>query len=171
METKTQTRQDVKQQEPVLQNDIIIQRVFALPASKVWQAWTEPEQAKKWWGPKDFTCPHSKIEARKGGKYLNCMRSSKGEEFWSTGVVEEFIPETKLVLTDRFSDAEGNKLPASAYNMPGEWPDELLITVELEEADGATKMRLVHEGVPDEMRDECIKGWNESFDKLEENMG
>ena len=37
-----------------------------------------------------------------------------------------------------------------------------------EEADdGTTKMKLRHEGIPDEMRDNCIKGWNESFDKLE----
>ncbi len=170
METKTGTEQEVKQQGPALQNDIIIQRVFDLPISRVWQAWTDAEQFKDWWGPNGFTCPSSKMEARKGGTYLNCMRSPTGEEFWSTGVVKEFIPHRKLVLTDSFSDAEGNKVPASAYNMPGVWPDELLITVDLEEADGATKMRLVHEGIPEEMRDECIKGWNESFDKLEKNL-
>ena len=76
METKTKSREDVKQKDSSLQNDIVIQRVFDLPASKVWQALTVPENFKKWWGPKGFTCPYSTMEAKKGGKYLNCMRGS-----------------------------------------------------------------------------------------------
>ena len=164
METKT------KQQSSALQKDIVINRVFDLPISKVWQAWTYAETFKKWWGPKDFTCPSSKMEARVGGKYLNCMRGPDGKEYWSTGVVKEFVPERKLVVTDNFSDEKGNIKPASEYGMAGNWPKELLITVYLEEADGATKMKLRHEGIPDEMRDDCIQGWNESLDKLENNI-
>lgn len=167
METKS--KQDVKQRES-LHNDIVINRVFDLPISKVWQAWTDADEFKKWWGPKDFTCPSSKMEARVGGKYLSCMRGPDGKEYWSTGVVKEFIPERKLVVTDSFSDEKGNIISGSEYGLPGNWPKELLISVYLEEADGATKMKLRHEGIPDEMREECIKGWNESFDKLERNI-
>jgi uncharacterized protein YndB with AHSA1/START domain len=171
METNTQTKQDVRQKGSALQNKIVINRVFDLPVSKVWQAWTEPEQFKKWWGPEGFTCPISKMEARKGGKYLSCMRSADGKEFWSTGVIEEFIPQKKLVVTDSFSDAKGNIIPASEYGMPGDWPDQLLITVNFEElGENRTKITLQHEGIPDEMREECIKGWNESLDKLAKNL-
>ena len=168
METKT--KQDVKQQGSALQNEIVINRVFNLPVSVVWLAWTDAEYFKKWWGPRGFTCPSSKMEAKVGGKYLSCMRGPDGKEFWSTGVVKELIPERKLVVTDSFSDDKGNIKPASEYGMPGDWPKELLITVYLEEADGATKMKLKHQGIPGEMREDCIKGWNESFDKLEENI-
>ena len=168
METKT--KQDIKQQGSALQNDIVINRVFNLPVSVVWLAWTDAEYFKKWWGPRGYTCPSSKMEAKVGGKYLNCMRGPDGKEYWSTGVVKEFIPERKLVISDSFSDPKGNTIPASDYNMPGDWPKELLITFELEEADGATKLRLQHEGIPEEMHDDCTKGWNESFDKLEENI-
>jgi len=168
METKT--KQDIKQQGSAFQNEIVINRVFNLPVSVVWLAWTDAEYFKKWWGPRGFTCPSSKMEAKVGGKYLNCMRGPDGKEFWSTGVVKELIPERKLVVTDSFSDEKGNIKPASEYGMPGDWPKELLITVYLEEADGATKMKLRHQGIPAEMREDCIKGWNESFDKLEENI-
>ena len=170
METTTKSNYDVKQQGFALENEILIHRVFDLPVSKVWRALTEAEEFKKWWGPEGFTCPSSKIEARLGGKYLSCMRGPDGKEYWSTGVVKEFIPEEKLVVTDHFSDEKGNIIPASEYGMPGNWPKELLITFKLEEADGATKLRLQHEGIPKEMHDECIKGWNESFDKLERNI-
>jgi len=168
METKT--KQDIKQQGSAFQNEIVINRVFNLPVSVVWLAWTDAEYFKKWWGPRGFTCPSSKMEAKVGGKYLSCMRGPDGKEFWSTGVVKELIPERKLVVTDSFSDNKGNIKPASEYGMPGDWPKELLITVYLEEADGATKMKLKHQGIPGEMREDCIKGWNESFDKLEENI-
>ena len=168
METKT--KQDIKQQRSALQNEIVINRVSNLPVSVVWLAWTDAEYFKKWWGPRGFTCPSSKMEAKVGGNYLSCMRGPDGKEFWSTGVVKELIPERKLVVTDSFSDDKGNIKPASEYGMPGDWPKELLITVYLEEADGATKMKLKHQGIPNEMREDCIKGWNESFDKLEENI-
>ena len=165
-----ETNSNTKQAASTAKKELVIHRVFNLPVSKVWQAWTEPEIAKKWWGPKDFTCPFATIDFKPGGKYLLCMRSSKGEDFWSTGVYKEIIPNKKIVMGDSFSDAEGNILTAADYNMPGEWPTELLITVNFEEADGATKMKLKHTGIPDEMYDECIKGWNESFDKLEKNI-
>ena len=168
METKI--KQDIKQQGSALQNEIVINRVFNLPVSVVWLAWTDAEYFKKWWGPRGFTCPSCKMEAKVGGKYLNCMRGPDGKEYWSTGVVKELIPERKLVVTDSFSDDKGNIKPASEYGMPGDWPKELLITVYLEEADGATKMKLKHQGIPNEMREDCIKGWNESLDKLEENI-
>ena len=165
METKTKSRQY-----SATQRDIVIHRVFKLPANKVWQALTVPYYFKKWWGPEGFTCPSSMMEARKGGKYLNCMRGPDGKEYWSTGVVVEFTPEKKLVITDSFADSKGNITSAAELGLPGDWPRELLITFELEEADGATKLRLEHEGVPEEMHDECIKGWNESLDKLEKNI-
>ena len=154
-----------------VQSEVIIHRVFDLPVNKVWRALTEAEQFKKWWGPEGFTCPSSKMEARVGCKYLNCMRGPDGKEFWSTGVVKEFIPQKKLVISDHFSDDKGNIKSASAdYGMPGDWPMEFLITFELQEADGATKLKLLHEGIPEEAHDDCVKGWNESFDKLEENI-
>jgi uncharacterized protein YndB with AHSA1/START domain len=165
METKTKNRQDT-----AVQNNIVIQRVFDLPINTVWEALTVAENFKKWWGPEGYTCPSSSMEAKKGGKYLNCMRGPDGKDYWSTGVIKEIIPEKKLVVTDSFADSKGNIIPASDYGMPGNWPKELLITFELQEADGATKLRLTHEGVPEEMHDDCVKGWNESLDKLERNF-
>jgi len=149
---------------------VVIHRVFSLPISKVWKALTEREEFEKWWGPNGFTGRSVKMEAKQGGRYLNVMRGPDGNDFWSTGTVKEFVPEKKLVITDHFSDEEGNIKNASEIGMPGNWPTELLITFELEEADGATKLNLHHEGIPEEAHDDCVKGWNECFDKLEETI-
>lgn len=168
METKTQ-KQNIRHDTDV-QHELVMHRVLDLPLNKVWKALTEPEEFKKWWGPKGFTSPSSKMEARVGGKYLNCMQGPDGRKYWSAGTVKELIPERKLVVTDSFSDEKGNIKSAAEYDMPGNWPKELLITFELEEADGATKLVLTHEGIPEEMYDDCKQGWNESFDKLEQNI-
>jgi predicted 3-demethylubiquinone-9 3-methyltransferase (glyoxalase superfamily)/uncharacterized protein YndB with AHSA1/START domain len=147
-----------------------ISRQFNLPVDKVWQAWTDPETFKKWCGPKDFICPHSSIDLKVGGKYLNCMQSAQGEKFWSTGVYREIVPNRKLVCTDSFSDEHGNVKSASDLNMPGDWPLELLVDLTFEEKDGKTMMHLRHEGLPTEMLEECKNGWQQSFDKLENNV-
>ena len=153
-----------------VQNAVIVKRVFDIPVNKVWRALTTAEEFKKWWGPEGYSCPYSQMEARVGGNYLNCMRGPDGKDTWSVGTVKKLVPEKTLVITDSFSDEKGNIKNAADYGMPGNWPDELLITFQLEEADGATKLKLIHEGVPEEMQDDCKQGWNECFDKLERNI-
>jgi uncharacterized protein YndB with AHSA1/START domain len=170
METTTKSKRKNEQPGKTAQNTLVIQRIFNLPAKTLWLALTNSGYFKKWWGPRGYTVPYSQLETRVGGKYLNCMRGPDGKDAWSTGTVREFKPEMKLVITDSFSDDKGNIVAASEYGLPGDWPLEMQITFELEEADGATKLRLTHEGIPPEMHDECRNSWNESFDKLEENV-
>ena len=146
---------------------ITITRVFDAPRDIVWKAWTDPEYYKRWWGPKNFTAPVSKIDLRVGGKYLSCMRGPDGKDYWSTGVYREIVPMERLVVTDSFADEKGNIVPASHYGMAGEFPLELLVTVTLEDLAGKTKMTVKHEGIPAGMMRELTEtGWNESFDKL-----
>ncbi len=170
METKTKYSNESLHGIAELVPTVTIQRVFNIPLNKVWQALTEAETFKKWWGPKDFTCSYSQMESRMGGRYLNCMRGPDGKEYWSTGEVLEWTPMRRLVLSDHFSDKDGNITSASAHGLTGEWPEELIITFELEEAGGTTKLKLRHEGIPDEAHDQCKQGWNQCFDKLEENI-
>ena len=147
--------------------ELVIERIFAAPRERLWQAWTNPEQLKRWWGPKDFTAPFAAIDLRVGGKYLNCMRSPDGKDFWSGGVYREIVPLEKIVVTDSFTDEKGNIVPAAQYGMSGDWPLELLVTVTFEAQNGKTKMTLRHLGLPaGENLETCRQGWNQSFDKL-----
>ncbi|MBC7773824.1 MAG: SRPBCC domain-containing protein [Phycisphaerae bacterium] len=146
---------------------ISIKRTFNFPLNTVWKAWTEPESFKKWWGPKEYTCPSCTIDFKVGGKFLNSMKGADGKEIWATGTYKEIIPLKKIVYTDSFADSDGNIVPAAYYNMPGEWDMALLVTLEFEEVNGKTNMKLQHAGLPAEISDDCIKGWQSSFDKLE----
>ncbi len=152
--------------------DIHITRIFNAPRAAVWKAWTEPEQMKKWWGPKDFTSPACTVDLRVGGKFHACMHGPAGTDFdkdmWSMGVYKEIIPMEKIVATDHFADADGNIVSPKDYGMPGEWPEEMVVTVTFEDAGpGKTKMTLVHTGHPIEMADMAKAGWSQSLDKFE----
>ncbi len=146
---------------------IVISRIFTCSLEKVWKAWTEPENIKKWWGPKHYTCPHFSIDFKVGGKYLACMKDKDHKEMWSTGIYKEIEDGRKIVFTDHFSDSKGNIISASEVGLPGNWPKELIITLEFDENYGKTDFTLIHEGIPAEMYDDCVKGWQETFDKLE----
>jgi uncharacterized protein YndB with AHSA1/START domain len=152
-----------------VERELVITRDFDVPREQVWKAWTDPERLKRWWGPKGFTSPVSKIDLRVGGAYLNCMRSREGRDFWSTGVYREIVEPALLVYTDSFADEKGTVVPAAHYGMVGDWPLKLLVTVTFEEEGGRTKMTLRHVGLPaGTMSELCEAGWKESFDKLAE---
>ncbi|MBA4058522.1 MAG: ATPase [Marivirga sp.] len=152
-------------------NEVVITRIFNAPRKLVWKAWTNPKHMMRWWGPKDFTSPSCKIDFRIGGKYLYCMRSSDGRDFWSTGTYGEIVPLGKIVCTDSFSDEKGNVVHASKYGMADDFPMELEVTLLFEEVDGKTRLTLQHVGMPaGEMKEMTATGWNESLDKLAETL-
>ena len=151
--------------------EIVITRIFDAPRELVWKAWTDPKHFQRWWGPKDYTCPFCQMDLRVGGKYLNCMRSPEGQEYWSTGVYREIIPMERIVFTDCFADEQGNVVPATHYGMSADFPLEMLVTVIFEDSGSKTKVTLKHVDLPiGEMTEQTGAGWNESFDKLAESL-
>ena len=150
---------------------LVIERVFDAPREQVWKAWTEPELAMQWWGPKGYTTPVCKIDFRVGGKFLNCMRGPDGVDIWSTGVYREIVELERIVCTDSFADEHGNVVPATNYGMP-EMPLEMMFTVTFEDAgNGKTKLTIKHEGLPvGDMLSGANEGWNQLFEKLAEYL-
>jgi uncharacterized protein YndB with AHSA1/START domain len=118
------------------EQELVITRLFDAPREQVWKAWTEPERVKRWWGPKGFTSPVSRIDLRVGGAYLSCMRSPEGRDFWSTGIFREIVPLERIVCTDSFADEKGNVVPATHYGMSPDFPLELQVTATFEEQEG-----------------------------------
>jgi uncharacterized protein YndB with AHSA1/START domain len=151
--------------------NVLITRILDAPRELVWTAWTDPTHFSLWWGPKGYTCPSCEIDLRVGGKYLNCMRSPSGREYWSTGVFREIIATERLVFTDCFADEKGNVVPATYYGLSPDFPLEMLVVVTFEDYEGKTKMTLEHIGLPSGSEGEgAEQGWSESFDKLADSL-
>jgi len=148
--------------------EVVLTRVFDAPRELVWKAWTDPEHFARWWGPKDFTTPHCTIDLRPGGTWHYCMRSPDGRDLWGGGVFREIVEPERVVMTDYFSDAEGNVVQPAEYGMP-DWPVESLLTLTFVEHEGKTTMTM-RWSVPESLaeRQGALQGWNETFDKLAE---
>jgi uncharacterized protein YndB with AHSA1/START domain len=154
-----------------------ISRLYDAPRPKVWQAWTEPERLKHWWGPRGFTVHTCKVDLRPGGTFLYGMKAPDGSEMWGKFVYREILPQEKLVFIMSFSDTQGGltRHPSS----PG-WPQYILSTVEFSAVDGKTKVSIrwiPHEATEaerrtfDEGRPSMQQGWGGTLDQLEAYLG
>ena len=149
------------------QAELVIERTFDAPREKMWQAWTDGEKQRSWWGPKTYTAPSVTIDLRVGGKYLGVMRSPEGRDYWSTGVYRKIEPMSYLEMTDSFADEKGNVVSVAYYGMESDYPMELLVQVTFEDVGRQTHMKLKHIGFPaGELLEQCKIAWGESFDKL-----
>ena len=45
-----------------------IERTYPAPIDAVWQAWTDEDQLRQWWGPDKTTVPECDIDLRLGGR-------------------------------------------------------------------------------------------------------
>ena len=149
--------------------ELVITRTFDAPRALVWRAWTDPELFMRWWGPSIFTCPVCRMDVRVGGKYLWCMRTPDGQDFWTAGEFLEVVAPARIVYTDNLADDQGNPVPAAYYGMSDDFPSQTVVTVTLVEEEGKTIMTLVHAGMAQgsavELENANI-GWNQSFDKM-----
>ena len=162
--------QEVNRQDVQFLNSFPIEltKNFSAPIGRVWKSWCSSEMMKQWFGPENYTCPEAQINFEEGGKYLVAMEDASGAVMWGTGIYKEIDPFQRIVMMDAFSDAHGNVISAEKAGMPGNWEsDYCTITVDFQSTpEDGTIMTLKHEGIPSEMRNECLQGWDQSFDKL-----
>lgn len=160
------------------QKGIVIERVFDAPRDLVWKAWTDPEMVKKWWGPEGFYAPSIKIDLRVGGKYIFAMHGPQGSEWdkdmYSAGVYKEIVPNEKLVVSDYFSDEEGNKIAPEEVGQDANFPDEMPdIQVRFDDVgEGKTRLTIEYPRPTSEeqfqamLKGGMVEGWNSSLDKM-----
>jgi uncharacterized protein YndB with AHSA1/START domain len=147
---------------------MVITRLFNAPRELVWKAWTNPQYVMQWWGPKGFTAPVCKMDFRVGGKYLVCMKSPDGQEFWNGGEYYEIVLNEKIVYTMYFADAQGNKVEAATYGIEHEAIDEEPDVITFEDlGNGQTKVTLVgNETMENATKSGQVEGWNQILDKI-----
>ena len=147
---------------------MVITRVFDAPRELVWKAWTEPEYVTQWWGPKGFTLPVCRIDFRVGGKFLYCMQSPGGQEFWGAGEYREIVPFERIAFAMYMADAQGNKVDPSHYGVEHEVIDEAPDVVMFEDlGSGQTRLTYIgNESMQNAMQSGQLEGMNQSLDKL-----
>jgi uncharacterized protein YndB with AHSA1/START domain len=63
----------------IVQREIVTTRVFDAPRALVFEAWTDPEQLKQWWGPRGFSNTFQLFEMKPGGLWQYTMHGPNGK--------------------------------------------------------------------------------------------
>jgi len=138
------------------QSDIKLQikRFFNCPVEKVYSAWTDPEQLRKWHAPGEVKVDSASADLKIGGRYrIEMIIGPDGQTSTTYGEYKEIVSNKRLV-----------------YTWGWEGPDryETIVTVEFNPKDNGTELVLTHERFSDtDGRDKHQYGWNGCLDKLE----
>jgi uncharacterized protein YndB with AHSA1/START domain len=146
------------QMELTSDTELVITRTFRAPAQIVFDAYTKPEHVSRWWAPKTrgVTLLECTADVKPGGAYRYVM--GRGDEVLAVfyGKYVEVNAPTRLVYTQ--------------YMEPH--PDPVLVSMRLEERDGATTL-IAHEKYPSaEVRAFVLssgmeEGMRETFEQLD----
>ena len=131
-----------------------VERVIRADRERVFRAWTEAGQMKRWFAPQGFTIPEAEVDARPGGAFRVLMRAPDGSEHVARGAFRRVEPPSLLTFT-------------WAWESAAEEADETLVTVELTEQGDGTRVLLVHEGFSTEAeRESHEEGWISCVERL-----
>ncbi|MGN6149061.1 MAG: SRPBCC family protein [Rhizomicrobium sp.] len=148
------------------ENELTIVRMLDAPRAKVWRACSEAQALRQWWGmPTGATMHTCKLEFRVGGAMLCEIEPPGGARLWFKWTYRDIVEGERLVLEQHFSDAGGREL--DSVDRPAS-----MVKLTLEEANGQTKMTIIHTGMASKKyRVEDFKeGWSQSLRRLQEHL-
>lgn len=139
--------------------ELTLVRELAAPRELVFRAWTRPEMAARWWGPKGFTTVSLAMDVRPGGIYRHAMRSPEGTVHTKTGTYREVAAPERLVLTYAWEDEAGKP------------KHQMLVTVTFEAVGDRTRLTLHHaEFESATARDAHRGGWTSCLERFAEYL-
>jgi uncharacterized protein YndB with AHSA1/START domain len=130
-----------------------IARRLSAPIDEVFRWWTEPERLQEWMSPVGTV--EAEVDLRVGGHIRIVMRGD-GMVIEHQGTFLEIEPPRRLVFT---------------WMSPYTGPQPSVVTVELEPDGGATRLRLVHQQLPEAATSSHHGGWSAMLDRLEVRLG
>lgn len=89
---------------------IAVTAEFAHPVHRVWQAYTDPRQLERFWGPPTWPATFVQWDHSVGGRAIYFMTGPKGEKSYGGWEFLEIEPESRFVVLDFFADEQGNQL-------------------------------------------------------------
>lgn len=79
-------------------NEIITTREFDAARDRVFEAWTNPDQLAKWWGPNGFTNTFHEFDMRPGGAWRFVMHGPDGKDYSNHSQFVEIAPLERIVF-------------------------------------------------------------------------
>ena len=142
--------------------EIVITREFHAPRHLVFEAWTDPDHVRQWYGCDASTLVACEIDLRINGEYRYVLRMPDGLEHTQRGVYLEIVRPDRLVYTERHV--------SSLFQV-----NEAFVTVTFAERDGWTRLTstILYDRIED--RDLYLNlgvevGAAQTLDRLEQHL-
>jgi len=146
--------------QPRREASLKLTRSFNVPRTRVFQAWTDPEELKKWWQlGHGWKLTIAEVDLRVGGKYRIGLHSTEDSSTHRvTGTFREVSAPERLVYTWNVEDPKSN--------------EESLVTVEFLDRGPSTDVVLTHDRLAGkESRQNTYDGWLIVLDGLVRLLG
>lgn len=108
-------------------NELYITRTYDAPVKMVWEAWIDPKQVAKWWGPRGFTLTTKSKDVRTGGTWVYTMHGPDGVDYPNITKFLEVEKYSRLVYDHGANENQ---------------PAMFRVTVNFSENNGKTKMEM-----------------------------
>ncbi len=145
------------------EKQLIAERSFVAPKSKVWQYYTTAELLEKWWAPLPYKAVTKSFDFREGGHWHYVMQGPEGEAHYCINNYKTIDPENSFTAFDGFANEDWSiktDMPGSdwevTFTQNGEMTDMKVVLICDTEAGLNT---LVEMGMKE--------GFNQGLDQLE----
>jgi len=129
-----------------------LERIVRAPREDVFDAWTDPDRLRAWWGPPGVPVHRLDGELRPGASYRITMLEPAGGERVLEWTFREIDPPRRLVYGWRWLSGSG---------------DDSLVVVEFADLGDRTRVVVEHSGLPDAASREIHgRGWIGCLDAL-----
>jgi uncharacterized protein YndB with AHSA1/START domain len=135
---------------------LVVRKMIRATPGRLFDAWTRPDELKKWWGPESVTCTDATVDLSVGGTYRIANQFPNGDVVWITGEFEIIDRPNRLVYTWRLG----------ADPAPSE-----RVSVTFEARGTNTEVTVTHARIPSiPVRDVHEQGWHGCLDGLAEYL-
>lgn len=146
----------MKQKPAAHSTSLYLQRLVPASPDRVFDAWTNPGEVQKWWGPVGVRCLSTEIDLRVGGHYRIANELPDGSVLWIAGEYEAIERPRLLIYT---------------WTVETKSPSRERVTVRFEDHEQGTNLILEHERIETTaLRDQHQQGWHDCVDGLVEYL-
>lgn len=149
---------DMAESEHPAETRLHLERVLAVPRERVFAAFVDADQVRRWWGPAGFTVPSLEFAAVEGANYRITMQPPEGGVFHIRGTFQAVEPPRRLAFT-------------FVYEEPDPDDQETRVTLTFDSTDSGTCITLDQGPFRTAARLELHReGWTDTLERLERSL-
>jgi uncharacterized protein YndB with AHSA1/START domain len=149
---------DMAESERPAEMQLRLEKMLVAPQERVFGAFVDADQLRRWWGPAGFTVPRLEFHATEGTDYRIVMQPPDGDVFHIRGTFRAVEPPRRLVLT-------------FIYEEPDPDDQETLVTLTFDPTDPGTRVILDQGPFKTRARLELHReGWTDTLERLERSL-